>query len=102
MINSAKSSVGVGGVIFDEAQRAWDAEVGQELMGRPNSEPELFSGSLGGWSGAASFALSATDKKSIAGKVDCASGVRLWLAKPQTAIDGEFSLRRRRLKAGQA
>jgi hypothetical protein len=28
-------------IIFDEAQRAWDAEVGPELMGRPNSEPEL-------------------------------------------------------------
>ncbi len=29
-------------IVFDEAQRAWDAEVGQELMGRPSSEPELF------------------------------------------------------------
>jgi hypothetical protein len=29
-------------IVFDEAQRAWDAEVGQELMGRPQSEPELF------------------------------------------------------------
>ena len=29
-------------IVFDEAQRAWDEEVGQELMGRPNSEPELF------------------------------------------------------------
>lgn len=29
-------------IVFDEAQRAWDAEVGQELMGRPASEPELF------------------------------------------------------------
>ncbi len=29
-------------IIFDEAQRAWDATVGQELMGRPKSEPELF------------------------------------------------------------
>jgi hypothetical protein len=34
-------------IIFDEAQRAWDAEVGQELMGRPNSEPELFLRILG-------------------------------------------------------
>lgn len=34
-------------IIFDEAQRAWDAEVGQELMGRPNSEPELFLKILG-------------------------------------------------------
>ncbi len=29
-------------IVFDEAQRAWDREVGLELMGRPNSEPELF------------------------------------------------------------
>lgn len=29
-------------IVFDEAQRAWDAEVGQDLMGRPSSEPELF------------------------------------------------------------
>ncbi len=29
-------------IVFDEAQRAWDAEVGQNLMGRPLSEPELF------------------------------------------------------------
>jgi hypothetical protein len=29
-------------IVFDEAQRAWDAEVGKELMGRRNSEPELF------------------------------------------------------------
>lgn len=29
-------------IIFDEAQRAWDEEVGQELMGRPTSEPQLF------------------------------------------------------------
>jgi hypothetical protein len=29
-------------IVFDEAQRAWDAEVGQELLGRPKSEPELF------------------------------------------------------------
>lgn len=29
-------------IVFDEAQRAWDEEVGQELMQRPNSEPELF------------------------------------------------------------
>ena len=34
-------------IIFDEAQRAWDAEVGQKLMGRPNSEPELFLKILG-------------------------------------------------------
>ena len=34
-------------IIFDEAQRAWDAEVGQELMGRPNSEPEIILGILG-------------------------------------------------------
>lgn len=29
-------------IVFDEAQRAWDEEVGQELMGRPTSEPALF------------------------------------------------------------
>ena len=29
-------------LVFDEAQRAWDAEVGQKLLGRPTSEPELF------------------------------------------------------------
>lgn len=29
-------------IVFDEAQRAWSAEVGQELMGRPKSEPSLF------------------------------------------------------------
>ena len=29
-------------IVFDEAQRAWDEEVGQELMGRPTSEPSLF------------------------------------------------------------
>jgi hypothetical protein len=34
-------------IIFDEAQRAWDAKVGQELMQRPNSEPELFLDILG-------------------------------------------------------
>jgi hypothetical protein len=29
-------------IVFDEAQRAWDKDVGEELMGRPSSEPELF------------------------------------------------------------
>lgn len=29
-------------IVYDEAQRAWDAEVGQQLMDRPSSEPELF------------------------------------------------------------
>ncbi len=29
-------------IIFDEAQRAWNEEVGQKLMGRPTSEPALF------------------------------------------------------------
>ena len=29
-------------IVFDEAQRAWDKDVGLELMNRPNSEPELF------------------------------------------------------------
>jgi hypothetical protein len=29
-------------IVFDEAQRAWDAEVGKKLMGRSQSEPELF------------------------------------------------------------
>ena len=30
-------------IVFDEAQRAWDADTGLKLMGRPKSEPELFS-----------------------------------------------------------
>ncbi len=29
-------------LVFDEAQRAWDAEVGQKLLNRPRSEPALF------------------------------------------------------------
>lgn len=29
-------------IVFDEAQRAWNAEIGQELMGRRESEPSLF------------------------------------------------------------
>lgn len=29
-------------LVFDEAQRAWDAKVGARLMGRPKSEPEHF------------------------------------------------------------
>jgi hypothetical protein len=29
-------------VVFDEAQRAWDEETGQKLLGRKRSEPELF------------------------------------------------------------
>jgi len=29
-------------IVFDEAQRAWDANVGMKQMGRPASEPELF------------------------------------------------------------
>jgi hypothetical protein len=29
-------------VVFDEAQRAWDAETGQKLLRRRRSEPELF------------------------------------------------------------
>ncbi len=29
-------------IVFDEAQRAWDADTGQKLLGRPKSEPELF------------------------------------------------------------
>jgi hypothetical protein len=29
-------------VVFDEAQRAWDAETGQKLLQRHRSEPELF------------------------------------------------------------
>lgn len=34
-------------VVFDEAQRAWDEKVGEELMGRPSSEPTLFLEILG-------------------------------------------------------
>ena len=34
-------------IIFDEAQRAWDAKVGQELMQRPNSELRAVFGYLG-------------------------------------------------------
>jgi len=29
-------------IVFDEAQRAWDAETGMKLLGRASSEPELF------------------------------------------------------------
>ncbi|MBJ6759887.1 DUF2075 domain-containing protein [Myxococcaceae bacterium JPH2] len=29
-------------VVFDEAQRAWDATIGQKLLERPDSEPEIF------------------------------------------------------------
>lgn len=29
-------------IVFDEAQRAWDAETGLKLLGRRKSEPELF------------------------------------------------------------
>lgn len=29
-------------LVFDEAQRAWDAEIGQKLLQRRRSEPELF------------------------------------------------------------
>ncbi|MFP1631952.1 DNA/RNA helicase domain-containing protein [Zhengella sp. ZM62] len=29
-------------IVFDEAQRAWDAETGLKLLGRAKSEPELF------------------------------------------------------------
>nr|WP_237451932.1 DNA/RNA helicase domain-containing protein [Qipengyuania oceanensis] len=29
-------------IVFDEAQRAWDAETGLKLLGRKKSEPELF------------------------------------------------------------
>ncbi|MEO5333490.1 MAG: DUF2075 domain-containing protein [Magnetococcus sp. YQC-5] len=29
-------------LVFDEAQRAWDAEVGKKLLGRERSEPALF------------------------------------------------------------
>ncbi|RKG76691.1 DUF2075 domain-containing protein [Corallococcus exercitus] len=29
-------------IVFDEAQRAWDAQVGEKLLGRPQSEPEIF------------------------------------------------------------
>ena len=29
-------------IVFDEAQRAWDAETGEKLLGRRSSEPELF------------------------------------------------------------
>jgi hypothetical protein len=34
-------------IVFDEAQRAWDEKVGQELMGRASSEPTLFLEILG-------------------------------------------------------
>ena len=29
-------------IVFDEAQRAWDADIGLKLLGRASSEPELF------------------------------------------------------------
>ncbi|RJS22518.1 DUF2075 domain-containing protein [Corallococcus sp. H22C18031201] len=29
-------------IVFDEAQRAWDADIGKKLLDRPNSEPEIF------------------------------------------------------------
>ncbi|WP_085828145.1 DNA/RNA helicase domain-containing protein [Roseovarius gaetbuli] len=29
-------------IVFDEAQRAWDADTGLKLLGRAKSEPELF------------------------------------------------------------
>ncbi len=34
-------------VVFDEAQRAWDAETGLKLLGRKASEPQLFLETLG-------------------------------------------------------
>lgn len=34
-------------IVFGEAQRAWDEKVGQELVGRPKSEPDLFLEFLG-------------------------------------------------------
>jgi len=34
-------------IVFDEAQRAWDAETGLKLLGRASSEPELFLEILG-------------------------------------------------------
>lgn len=63
-------------IVFDEAQRAWDETVGQELMGRPNSEPELFLNILTGSTGAASSAWSGQAKRSIAAKAACRFGAR--------------------------
>lgn len=40
--DSADSSPPEHVIVFDEAQRAWDADTGLKLLGRQRSEPELF------------------------------------------------------------
>jgi hypothetical protein len=71
-------------IVFDEAQRAWDHEVGLELMGRPNSEPELFLDILARLDWACLICLVGPGQEINRGE----GGLRLWgeaLASPESS-----------------
>lgn len=70
-------------VVFDEAQRAWDAETGQKLLGRRRSEPELFLEILGKLRWACLVCLIGPGQEINRGE----GGMRLWA----DALVGEAS-----------
>jgi hypothetical protein len=61
-------------IVFDEAQRAWDADVGEQLMGRRSSEPELFLNILDGLDWACLVCLVGPGQEINRGE----GGLRLW------------------------
>jgi len=73
-------------VVFDEAQRAWDEKVGEELMGRPSSEPTLFLDIMGRLDWACLICLVGPGQEINRGE----GGLPLWgAALERSATDGQ-------------
>lgn len=70
-------------IVFDEAQRAWDEKVGEELMGRPSSEPTLFLDILGRLDWACLICLVGPGQEINRGE----GGLPLWGAALQRSAD---------------
>ena len=88
-------------IVFDEAQRAWDAETGEKLLGRRSSEPELFLEILDRLPWACLVCLVGPGQEINRGE----AGLPLWgqalsRAKGWTAYVSETALRGRRGLAG--
>jgi hypothetical protein len=91
-------------VVFDEAQRAWDAETGQKLLQRRRSEPELFLKILGRLPWACLVCLVGPGQEINRGEGGMAlwaealhreaSEARVWrvVAPPASAVDGSFPI----------
>ncbi|KIN71456.1 DNA/RNA helicase domain-containing protein [Sulfitobacter guttiformis] len=84
-------------IVFDEAQRAWDADTGLKLLGRAKSEPELFLEIMGRLPWACLVCLVGPGQEINRGE----GGLMLWgeaLAKSQewTAHISEIALRERK------